>query len=62
MASFLLAITLPSMLVVLARCSRDSSFVVLATHRGFWAWMAAGSILGVALSGLALGWVPGHFC
>lgn len=56
--SLSLAISLPTMLVGFVRYSRDRSFAVLGTYRSFWLWMAAGSILGAALGGLALGSVP----
>ena len=46
------------MLVGFARYSQDSSFAVLRAHRRFVLWMAAGSVLGAALGGLALGLVP----
>lgn len=51
--SLSLAISLPTMLVGLARYSRDQSFNVLGANRAFVAAMAAGSVLG-ALSGALL--------
>nr|ART89767.1 FIG00990961: hypothetical protein [uncultured bacterium] len=56
--SLSLAISLPTMLVGFARYSQDSSFAVLRANRGFVLWMAVGSVLGAALGGLALGYVP----
>ncbi|MFN3493168.1 MAG: TSUP family transporter [Hydrogenophaga sp.] len=53
-----LAISLPTMLVGFARYSRDRSFVVLGTHRGFVVSMAVGSLLGAGLGGVLLGVVP----
>lgn len=53
-----LAISLPTMLAGFARYSRDSSFVVLHTHRGFVLCLMAGSVLGAAIGGLLLGAVP----
>lgn len=58
--SLSLAISLPTMLVGFARYSCDRSFAVLGTYRSFWLWMAAGSLVGAALGGLALGKVPGE--
>lgn len=52
------AISLPTMLAGFARYSRDSSFAVLRTHRGFVLAMAGGSVLGAALGDLLLGSVP----
>lgn len=51
--SLSLAVSLPTMLVGFARYSRDSSFVVLAQHKSFLAWIAAGSMFG-ALAGASL--------
>ncbi len=56
--SLSLAVSLPTMLVVFARYSRDNSFAVLATHQTFVLAMAAGSITGTLLGGLLLGMVP----
>jgi uncharacterized membrane protein YfcA len=53
-----LAVSLPTMLAGFARYSRDGSFAVLRTHRGFLLSMAAGSLLGAAAGGLLLGAVP----
>jgi uncharacterized membrane protein YfcA len=52
--SLSLAISLPTMLVGFARYSRDRSFAVLRANRAFWIWMAAGSVAGAAVGGLAL--------
>ncbi len=56
--SLSLAISLPTMLVGFARYSQDSSFEVLRANRRFVLCMAAGSVIGAALGGLALGLVP----
>jgi uncharacterized protein len=56
--SLALAISLPTMLVAFARYSRDRSFEVLRANKGFVLAMAAGSIIGTVLGGLALGAVP----
>ena len=56
--SLALAISLPTMLVAFARYSRDRSFEVLRANKGFVLAMAAGSIIGTILGGLALGAVP----
>jgi uncharacterized membrane protein YfcA len=56
--SLALAISLPTMLVAFARYSRDRSFEVLRTNKGFVLAMAAGSIIGTILGGLLLGAVP----
>lgn len=53
-----LAISLPTMLAGFVRYSRDRSFEVLHTHRGFVLAMAAGSLAGAAAGGLLLGAVP----
>ncbi|MEV4033739.1 sulfite exporter TauE/SafE family protein [Streptomyces umbrinus] len=53
--SLSLLVSLPTMLVVFARYSRDGSFAVLGTNLRFTAVMAAGSIAGAALGGLLLG-------
>jgi len=49
---------LPTMLVAFARYSRDRSFEVLRTNKGFVLAMATGSIIGTVLGGLLLGAVP----
>jgi uncharacterized protein len=56
--SLSLAISLPTMLVGLARYSRDGSFVVLGENRGFVFVMAAGSIVGSFIGSQLLGVVP----
>lgn len=58
--SLSLMISLPTMLVGFARFSRSSAFAVLARERLLLVWMSAGSILGAAIGGLLLGWVPTH--
>jgi uncharacterized protein len=57
--SLSLAISLPTMLIGLARYSRDRSFSVLAANRGFVLTMGAGSIAGVYLGARLLAVVPG---
>lgn len=56
--SISLAVSLPTMLVAFARYSRDGSFEVLRQNKRFVALMAAGSISGTVLGGLAVGIVP----
>lgn len=56
--SLSLAVSLPTMIVAFARYSRDNSFAVLARNRGFLGAMVIGSILGSALGGLLLPFVP----
>ncbi len=56
--SLSLAVSLPTMLVGLARYSRDQSFSVLRRNRVFVVVMAAGSIVGTFLGGMLLGVVP----
>ena len=58
--SLSLAISLPTMLVGIARYSSDRSFAVLGRNRTFVLVMAAGSILGSFLGGQLLGIVPSH--
>lgn len=53
--SLSLAISLPTMLVAFARYSKDESFKVLRANRRFLVTMAAGSIAGSIIGGLALG-------
>jgi uncharacterized membrane protein YfcA len=55
--SLSLAVSLPTMLVGFARYSRDRSFAVLAQHKAFLAWIAAGSILGTFIGAFLLGYV-----
>jgi uncharacterized membrane protein YfcA len=55
--SLSLAVSLPTMLVGLARYSRDRSFAVLSQHKTFLAWIAAGSMLGTFSGALLLGYV-----
>jgi uncharacterized membrane protein YfcA len=57
--SLSLAVSLPTMLVGLARYSRDSTFAVLGRNRWFVAIMAAGSIVGSFIGAALLGIVPG---
>lgn len=56
--SLSLAVSLPTMLVGLARYSRDRSFVVLGQNFRFVLVMAAGSIAGSFIGGRLLGLVP----
>ena len=56
--SLSLAVSLPTMLVAFARYSRDGSFTVLRDNRRFVLLMAAGSVAGTVLGGLAVGIVP----
>jgi len=58
--SLSLAVSLPTMVVGLARYSRDASFAALGRHRRFMLAMAAGSILGGFIGGWLLGIVPGR--
>jgi uncharacterized membrane protein YfcA len=53
--SLSLAVSLPTMIVGLARYSGDRSFSVLRRNRRFVAVMAAGSVLGALVGGLLLG-------
>lgn len=53
--SLSLAVSLPTMLIALARYSRDRSFDVLRSHPRCVVIMAAGSIVGALLGGLLLG-------
>lgn len=57
--SLSLAVSLPTMLVGLARYSRDQSFAVLGRNRRFLIVMAGGSILGTFIGGMLLGVIPG---
>lgn len=56
--SLSLAISLPTMLVAFARYSQDDSFRVLRENGSFVVAMAAGSVVGTVVGGLALGVVP----
>lgn len=56
--SLSLAISLPTMLVGLARYSRHHAFGVLAENKGFLALMALGSIAGTFVGSRMLGLVP----
>jgi uncharacterized protein len=53
-----LLVSLPTMLVALARYSRDGSFGVLRAHGRFAVAMTLGSVTGTVLGGLLLGVVP----
>ncbi|WP_234308042.1 sulfite exporter TauE/SafE family protein [Streptomyces sp. NBRC 110035] len=53
--SLSLLVSLPTILVAFARCSRDGSFAVLGANLRFTLFMAAGSIAGAVLGGLLLG-------
>lgn len=53
-----LVVSLPTMLVALARYSRDQNFAVLAANSHFVLVMALASIAGTMLGGLLLGVVP----
>ena len=54
--SLSLAVSLPTMLVGVARYSRDRSFAVLSQHKAFLAWIATGSILGAFIGALLMGY------
>lgn len=56
--SLSLLVSLPTMLVAFLRYSRSQAFTVLGRVPGFVAAMAAGSIAGTLLGGLAVGVVP----
>lgn len=56
--SLSLAVSLPTMLVGLARYRQDRSFATLGRERAFVLVMAAGSVLGAFAGGLLLGVVP----
>ena len=56
--SLSLAVSLPTMLVGLARYSRDKSFSVMRENWRFLLTMTAGSIIGTFIGGLLLGIVP----
>lgn len=56
--SLSLAISLPTMLVGLARYSRDQSFSVIGRERRFLLAMSAGSLVGVLIGGRVLNLVP----
>jgi uncharacterized membrane protein YfcA len=51
-----LAVSLPTMLVGIARYSRDGSFAVLSKHKAFLTWIAIGSTLGTYIGALLLGY------
>ena len=59
--SLSLAVSLPTMLAGFIRYRQSGSFTVLIVERRLFAWMVAGSILGAAIGGLFLGFVPGNF-
>jgi uncharacterized membrane protein YfcA len=56
--SLSLLVSLPTMVVALARYSRDTAFGVLVANLRFVAVMTAGSLTGAVLGGLLLGVVP----
>lgn len=56
--SLSLCISLPTMIVGFARYRQSNAFAVLSAERTLLKWMSAGSIVGAALGGLALGLVP----
>ncbi|MFC7621512.1 TSUP family transporter [Microlunatus sp. GCM10028923] len=56
--SISLAVSLPTMLVAIARYSRDQAFTVLARHRGFMISMTAGSVVGTLVGAMLLGVIP----
>ena len=56
--SLSLAISLPTMLVGLARSSREQSFGVLRAHAPFGLWMVIGSIAGAFIGACLLAFVP----
>jgi uncharacterized membrane protein YfcA len=56
--SLALAISLPTMLVGLARYSRDRSFAVLRANRAFVVTMAVGSVIGTYLGARLLPHIP----
>ncbi|GHB79754.1 UPF0721 transmembrane protein [Streptomyces viridiviolaceus] len=56
--SLSLLVSLPTMLVAVARYSRDGSFAVLGASRRFAVVLAAGSVAGAVLGGLLLGVFP----
>ena len=58
--SLLLAVSLPTMVTGFARYSRDQSFAVLGRNRAFLMAMIAGSIIGSAIGGLLLPYVPSN--
>ncbi len=59
--SLSLAVSLPTMLVGLARYSEATAFSVLRREHPLLLWMGAGSVLGVGLGGLLLGAVPARW-
>lgn len=56
--SLSLMVSLPTMIVGFARYTRADAFAVLRRERPLLRWMVAGSILGAAVGGLLLGWMP----
>ena len=56
--SLSLCVSLPTMIVGIARYTRSDSFEVLRRERRLLGWMAAGSVLGALLGSLMLGLVP----
>jgi len=55
--SLSLAVSLPTMLIGFARYSRDRSFAVLAKHKAFVLWIAAGSTVGTFMGAMLLGYI-----
>jgi uncharacterized membrane protein YfcA len=53
-----LAVSLPTMLVAFARCSRDQAFTVLRGNARFLLAMTVGSIAGSVVGALLLGVIP----
>ena len=56
--SLSLAVSLPTMLVAIARYSQDARFQIVRSNKAFVVTMTAGSIMGTVLGGLLLGVVP----
>ena len=56
--SLSLTVSLPTMIVGFARYTRSDAFSVLRHEQCLFRWMVAGSILGAAVGGLLLGFIP----